>query len=138
MKLRRWVFRCGAVLILTALGVVVWLGFFGLHYGGMTLEQAESLVSGVPPGSSRGEVEAWLDRHLLVHEYTDGAPEFYSFQVSEAGLDRKEVGGIESGWIFHANRDPGLPNSFHLSFFFDKNGWLVKTVVLPRVTMGSR
>jgi hypothetical protein len=98
----------------------------------MTVPQVESrVIRGVPVGSSREEVEKWLDLQGFGSYYL-AASEYelkYESSVHDAGLDPDSLGGIVTAMIPDTDRSFMVQGSIRLNFFLDKEGKTVKHLV---------
>jgi predicted PurR-regulated permease PerM len=136
-KFRRpWIIALVVGLVLAVIAGAVRLFVFGLHYDGMTLQQAENIAATLPSGSSRDEVESLLDAHGINHDDIKGAvkdTEGVNTVASLAGLDEHQVGFTIKGFVPNANLDFLFPCQISLYFFFDKKGKLLKKLVQPYI-----
>ena len=88
----------------------------------------------VPPGCGRSEVQAWFDRHGIVHGYFEGTAGTSSFNIDlglRLDLHPDNVGGVEQGFIptTGANEHLILPSEILIYFIFDNQGRLAGHLV---------
>jgi hypothetical protein len=112
------------------------LGCVGTPKNPTTVKQVEDKVrSGVAVGSSRSDVETWLDSEGIKWHGTgqpepmwvrsDGSP-VYGSVVEKSGIDPETIGGMVSGTILDTKRDFLVKWSIAIDFFFDKEDRLIK------------
>jgi hypothetical protein len=91
----------------------------------MTVKQVEKKVrNGVPLGSNRLEVEAWLKSQGIEYGYHDDPKSDSS--VNDAGLEPDTLSGVIQGIIRDTDRSLMVEGSICLYFFLDKEGRTVK------------
>ncbi len=108
-----------------------------------TVQQIEDKVrDGVPLGSTRAQVEAWLKSQGIKSHYSgppnsefmSGNTRVYPTYVKNSGLDPETIGGIVSGSISDTKRDFGVTWSIRIHFFLDQNGKTIKHQVAQEGT----
>jgi hypothetical protein len=87
----------------------------------------------LPLGSTRWEVEMWLDRHEIEHDYYENSAkgnllmdlDWKQANPESAGLNRHDLAGMVWATIQNANVGWLGDGDIDVYFFFDKSGRLV-------------
>jgi hypothetical protein len=124
------------LVVLVIIGLLLALVYYHL-FAGWTPEKVEKLVAaGPPPGSNPTEVEAWLQERRIQYWYLEDVTRNRLGRQTMpeiAGLEARDLSGMVKATISDANGHPLLSGNINIYFFFDKNGKLVKHLVLPFV-----
>lgn len=118
-----------ALVVLIAVIAALWLALVGVPKNPTTVKQVEERVrKGVPPRSTRQQVEAWLKSQSIEHGYHDKPANESS--VQDAKLSPDDISGIVEGIIRDTDRGPYVEGSISIYFFFDKNSRTMKHMVM--------
>jgi hypothetical protein len=126
-------FSTSAVLI-----IVLGSGCVGTPKNPTNTSQLEKKVrDGVPIGSSRGEIEIWLDSQGIKHVFSDkpkplpmgGVRRVYGTVYDQSGLDPETIGGTVMGYIPDTKRELGVNWSTNIYFFLGNDGKLLRAKV---------
>jgi hypothetical protein len=136
-RLGRYGLILGLVLVVTVAAGGLWYLFFVAPGRGMTVSKVEAMIAAdLPPGTTRKQVEAWLDAQGIDHSYSAGGVddwEGYQSVMSMAGVNQQNLGGTVRATVRKANVDLILPGEINVYFFFDKQDRLVRHLVRPFV-----
>jgi hypothetical protein len=100
-----------------------WIAWNALH--GWTQARLEARIAAeLPPGYTRYDAEAFLDRHGIFHEYFPGMGSFNVHAAKKAGLNERDVVGVVTGQVpwEEANEHMLLPSDIFVHFFIDSRG----------------
>jgi hypothetical protein len=121
---------CLSVGLLLLIGGASWLAWSLFH--GWTSAKAERRIQAeLPACCDRGQVQAWFERHGILHEYFEGTTGTSSFNVELAlrlGLKLEDVSGVEQG-VCEANEHFLYPSALYIYFVFDAQGRLAGHIV---------
>lgn len=130
-----------AILLALLIGIGGWLWWVGEREAqrGWTKEMLENRIQQeIGPGSDRGQVERWFEKHRIEHWYAaDTTQDRAGSQTMPeiAGLRDAELSGMVRGWIDgpDANVGGGSNGRITIYFFLDKQGRVVGHLVHPFV-----
>ena len=98
-----------------------------------TLPEVERRIDrGVPLGSTRLEVEAWLDGRGIEHGFYDDPRRNSSLLAAVPGIDRYPTAVVAI--LRHANKSLLASESFQMFFLFDAEGRFRKRIVSSVLT----
>jgi hypothetical protein len=114
-----------ALVVVTVFG---WLESYGMY--GLTGERAEQMVSAaLPDGSTRDQVETWLDAHGIQH---GRCGRFYTIQrnniyprLKTLPIESEVTADVPDAFTSWRGRHGGI----QMFFFFDKDGKLLMHIV---------